>query len=146
MSNGFTSTLRTSSRSATSRDSDSSTSRDGGAIDGGVAADLTEERSALEVVEHLLAVHRGDRHEAERDVGDGLGEHAADPGHDARPELGVAVHAHDQLAGAAHHRSDQHLHVAVVGPSRGQQLRDRACHDVLAVEAAGGRGRAPTCG
>ena len=50
-----------------------------------------------------------ERHEPERDVGDRLGEDAADAEHHARPELRVGVQPGDELAVAAHHRRDEQL-------------------------------------
>ena len=63
--------------------------------------------------------------EAERDVAIASVEHAADPDHDARPELRVAVHAGDQLAAAAHHGRDEHARPRRrrAGPRRARRPR-----------------------
>ncbi len=57
-----------------------------------------EQCLTLELVEHVVGVGARNRDEPERDVAERLGEHAADPDHDARSELLVGVDAGDELA------------------------------------------------
>ena len=82
------------------------------------------------VVEHLVGVERVERHEAERDVGQRLGEHAADADHHARPELRVGVHAGDELARAGDHRRDEQVDGAVLGLRGREQLGGGVAHRV----------------
>ena len=86
-----------------------------------------------------------ERHEAERDVAERLGEHAADAEHHARPELRVADEPGDELAGAAHHRRDEQLDRAVVGVGRGEQLAGRVAHGGARRAGRAARGRARSC-
>ena len=97
--------------------------RDRTPVDGRLAAHRSEQRLRGEVVEHLLGVDSFDRDEAERDVGEGLGEHSADADHHARPELRVAEHARNQLAAPVHHRGDEDPYGAVLGYRRVEQDR-----------------------
>ena len=63
---------------------------------------------------------RVDRHEAERDVGDGLGEDPADAEHHGHAELRVVVQAGDQLAVAPQHRRHEQVHLAVLRAGGGR--------------------------
>ena len=121
-SSGFTSMLTTSSRSVASVDSPTMMSTHRRPIDGGLAAHRSEDRLRSQLVEHLLGVGAVDGREPERDVGDRLGEHAADADHHARAELRVAVDADDELAVATNHRRDEHADLAVVRTGRREQL------------------------
>ena len=56
-----------------------------------------------------------DGREAERDVGERLGEHAADAHHHAAAELRIGVQPGDELADAGDHVRDEQIDVAVVG-------------------------------
>ena len=119
---GLTSTAATPCSVSARRESASSTLAHRGAVDGGLAAYGAEQRLAPQLVEHVVGVVGGDRHEAERDVGQRLGEHPADADHHARPELRVGVHARDELARAGDHGRDDQGDRAVVGRGRGEQL------------------------
>ena len=99
--------------------------REGLAVDGGFTAERPQQRLGPERVDHVEGVVGVDRHDPERDVGDGLGEHAADPDHDARPELRVGVHPRDQLARSPDHRRDEQRDLAVVRTRRGEEVDSR---------------------
>ena len=94
----------------------------GVAIDGGFATERTEQALAGQLVEHLVGRHRVDRRRSEHDVGDGLGEDAADAEHHGRPELAVPRQSDHQLAGPVDHRRDEQRHRAVGGRGRGEEL------------------------
>ena len=108
---------------------------EGVAVDRRLAAELVEQALRGELVDHLVGGDRVDRGRSEDDVGDRLGQDAADAEHDGRTELRVAHDPGDQLAVAADHRGDQHGDVAVVGRGRGEQLAGGAAHGVGVAEA-----------
>ena len=82
----------------------------------------SEQALGRQLVDHLVGRDVVERRRAEHDVGDRLGEDAAEAEHHRRPELRVAQHAGDQLAVAADHRRDEQVDVAVVRRGGGQQL------------------------
>ena len=83
-----------------------------------------------EVVDEVLRVLVGERHDPERDVAERLREHAADAEHHARPELRVAHHPGDELACSLHHRRDQELDGSVFGPGGREHLVCGGAHRV----------------
>ena len=89
-------------------------------------AELTEQPLRAQRVQHLLGVERRERRRPEHDVGDRLGEHAADAEHHRRAELWITHDPRDQLARAAQHRGDQQGDRAVRGSDGRQQLGGRA--------------------
>ena len=95
------------------------------AIDGRLAAERTEQALGRQLVDHLVRRDVVERGRAEHDVGDGLGEDAAEAEHHGRPELRIAQHAGDQLAIAPDHRRDEHVDLAVVRRGGGEQLGRR---------------------
>ena len=103
---------------------------EGRSVDGLLAAEGAEQALGLQLVDHLVGGHDVDRGGAEGDVGDRLGEDAADAEHHRRPELRVADHAGDELAVAPHERRDEHVDVSVVGRGGPEQLRRGPAHGV----------------
>ena len=75
-----------------------------------------------------------DGHEPERDVRQRLGEDPADAEHHGHPELLVAVQAGDELAVAAEHRRHEQVHLAVLGPGGGEELRGGRRDRVVVAE------------
>ena len=88
---------------------------------------------------------RVERHEPERDVGERLGEHAADAEHHARAELRVAVHAGDQLAPPRTIGGDSRRDRAVLGVGGREQLRRRRRRTRRVGAGRAARGRARSC-
>ena len=87
-----------------------------------------------------------ERHEAERDVGDRLGEHAADAEHHARPNCGSVCSPAMSSRVPVHHVRDEQVDVAVVGRAAREQLVGGVAHRRGVGEAERARGRARSCG
>ena len=125
---GLTSTLATSGRAR--RPAAPSPTSDGGQrvpVDGGLAAERAEQRAASRSSSIIsCGVDGVDRRRAEHDVGDRLGEDAADAEHHGRAELRVA-HARRRSARGCRATigATSTSTVAVVGRRRGEQLRRR---------------------
>ncbi len=98
---------------------------DGVAIDGGLAAERTEEGLGGEIVDQLTGIEPVEWYQAERDVAERLGQHTAHAEHDTRTELRVAYEPRDQLARTVHHRCDEQTDRAVLGAGGGEQFGRR---------------------
>ena len=93
-------------------------------------------RRAAQLVEHGEGVVGRDRREADRDVVEHLGQDAAEPDHDDRPERGVPAHPDDQLEPRIGHRLDQQpASVDAVPPRRREQLGGSGPDLLVADEA-----------
>ena len=112
----------------------------------GLATERSEQRLRGEVVDQSVGVDRVERHQAEHDVADRFGEHAADAEHHGQPELRVVDQTGDELTVAAEHRR----HEQVTGPSSGVAAASSSV--AAARTAAASRdgeahaGRARSCG
>ena len=145
-SSGLRSAEAMSSRRAAASDRPTSTSATASAVDGRLAPERPEQGLEGQVVDHLLGVDPGDRHQPEADVGDGLGQDAAHPEHDGHAELRVVVQPGDQLAGRPQHRRHQQVDLAVLGRGRRQQRGGRVPHLRRPTRAPAARGPARSCG
>ncbi len=116
------STLATSVRSAASRPRPTRTSTSCARSTAASPRNGSEQLLRGEVVDHLRGGDRVERGRSEDDVGDRLGEDAADAEHHGGPELRIADDAGDQLTVARDHRGDEDGHVAVVGRRSGEQF------------------------
>ena len=72
------------------------------------------------------------RNQPERHVGQRLGQHPADPDHDAAAELRVRVHPCHQLPVAVDHPCDEEIALAVLRSSRGEELVRDVAHRFVA--------------
>ncbi len=106
-----------------------------GAVDRGLAPERAEQLLRREVVDELFGVRIGERDDAERDVAERLGEHAADAEHHARAELRVAHEPRDELPRSPHHRRDEHRDLTVGRRGRGEQLGRGRSHRVGVAQA-----------
>ena len=93
-------------------------------IDRRLAAQRTEEGLTPELTDHVGRVGAFERREAERDIGERLGEHTSDAHHDAATELRIGVQPGDELAGTGCHVGDEQVDRTVVGRGEGEE-RDR---------------------
>ena len=99
-------------------------------IDRRLAAELAEQLLRREVVDELERIEPAERYEAERDVGDRLGEDPADAEHHGGPELRVAHEPGDELTVAAHLLRDDQVDLAVIRCCRGEQRVGRLAHRI----------------
>ena len=133
---GFTSTLRTSGRSAARRPRPTSSVHQRRLVDGGLAAEGRQQQPArAQAAQHPARLGRGDRSRREDHVAERFGEHAAQPEHHAGAELRILHQARDQLPAPAHHLAHQEAHLAVLGSRAGEQLFRRAAHRRIVREA-----------
>ena len=110
-----------------------------------LAPERPEQALRREVVDQLLGVDTLDRHQAERDVGDRLGEHAADAEHHGHAELRVEGESGDELAVAAHHRRDEHRPSPSSGRAAASSSDAATCDVRSARRCRGVRARARSC-
>ena len=104
-------------------------------IDGRLATErMGEQPFRVQAVDHRRGFRGRERDDREHDVVQRFGQHAAQPEHDARPEVWVAHQAGDQFAFPRHHLGHEQADLAIVRPAMCPQFVRGAANRVRRVQ------------